>query len=191
MVGANHSALAVHMVWHQGEVEKVLGEGAKFVTILRHPVDQFESLFSYYDLAKVFHMDIERFVEVYEEGGKEVGRGPAIPRCPGSSAPSAGTSSSGTSASLTSPSLPWSRPGWRRWTEPSTWSWWPSGSMSRWCCWLTCCAGHWPTSPGGRPPQPSQCEEECPPRLPEVRAVGEGPRQPRLLAVGGTVKVLK
>ena len=79
MVGANHSALAVHMVWHQGEVEKVLGEGAKFVTILRHPVDQFESLFSYYDLAKVFHMDIERFVEVYAEGGKEVGRGPAIP----------------------------------------------------------------------------------------------------------------
>ena len=81
-MGANHSALAVHMVWHQGEVEKVLGEGAKFVTILRHPVDQFESMFSYYDLAKVFHMDIERFVEVYVDGGREVGWIPSQPQMP-------------------------------------------------------------------------------------------------------------
>ena len=41
-----YNILAFHTKWDQGEVERVLGDGAKYITILRDPVDEFESLYN-------------------------------------------------------------------------------------------------------------------------------------------------
>ena len=49
-----YNILALHTVWSQVEVEAVLGPGAKFVTILRDPVDCFESLYNYVHFRKGF-----------------------------------------------------------------------------------------------------------------------------------------
>lgn len=42
-----YQAFVLHTMWDQEEVEQVLGKGATYITILRDPVDQFESLYSY------------------------------------------------------------------------------------------------------------------------------------------------
>jgi len=60
-----YNILAFHTKWDQGEVERVLGDGAKYVTILRDPVDEFESLYNYVHFDKTFHMDVEKFVTEY------------------------------------------------------------------------------------------------------------------------------
>ena len=50
-----YNIFALHTKWSQSEVEKVLGAGAKYVTILRDPVDNFESLYNYVHFSKTFH----------------------------------------------------------------------------------------------------------------------------------------
>jgi len=60
-----YNILAFHTKWDQGEVERVLGDGAKYITILRDPVDEFESLYNYVHFEKTFHMDLEQFVSDY------------------------------------------------------------------------------------------------------------------------------
>ena len=60
-----YNILAFHTKWDQGEVERVLGDGAKYNTILRDPVDEFESLYNFVHFEKTFHMDLEQFVSDY------------------------------------------------------------------------------------------------------------------------------
>ena len=69
-----YNILALHTQWQQEEVEKVLGEGAKYVTILRDPVEQFESLYNYVHFEKTFQMDLEQFISDYIAAGKDIPR---------------------------------------------------------------------------------------------------------------------
>ena len=57
-----YNVFALHTKWNQKEVERVLGPGAKYITILRDPVDQFESLYNHAHFEKTFHVNLEEFV---------------------------------------------------------------------------------------------------------------------------------
>lgn len=52
--------LAHHTRFQEGEFRHVLAPGAKLVTIVREPAELFESLFSYYDLAKQYKVSLEQ-----------------------------------------------------------------------------------------------------------------------------------
>lgn len=70
-----YNVFALHSVWDRREMEKGLGTTtAKFVTILRDPVAEFESLYSYSHFDKVFNMNLETFVHTYIGGRKPVQR---------------------------------------------------------------------------------------------------------------------
>ena len=69
-----YQAVVLHTMWSQEEVEKVLGKGATYITILRDPVDQFESLYSYSHFETKLHVDIEGFVRRYVEPDREMPR---------------------------------------------------------------------------------------------------------------------
>ena len=69
-----YQAFVLHTMWSQEEVEQVLGKGATYITILRDPVDQFESLYSYSHFETKLHVDIEGFVERYVERDREMPR---------------------------------------------------------------------------------------------------------------------
>ena len=46
-VGLEYDIFALHTIWNKAEVERTLGPGAVFITILRDPVQLFESLWVY------------------------------------------------------------------------------------------------------------------------------------------------
>lgn len=64
-----YNALVFHTMWNQKEVESLLGEGARYFTILRDPVDQFESMYNYVHFEQKFGgLGLEEFVEHYLGG---------------------------------------------------------------------------------------------------------------------------
>ena len=67
-----YQAVVLHTMWSQEEVEKVLGKGATYITILRDPVDQFESLYNYAHFEKTLHENIDGFVRHYVEREHEM-----------------------------------------------------------------------------------------------------------------------
>ena len=69
-----YNLFALHTKWNQREVENVMGEGTKYVTILRDPVDNFESLYNYVHFEKTFRMNLEEFVHQYIEQRKPIQR---------------------------------------------------------------------------------------------------------------------
>jgi len=74
-----YNVFALHTKWDQGEVTKILGDSeeprkGKYFTILRDPVDQFESLYNYVHFDKTFHMDLEQFVHTFVAGRKTIQR---------------------------------------------------------------------------------------------------------------------
>ena len=69
-----YNVFALHTKWDQAEVEKVLGDGAVYVTILRDPVDQFESMYNYLHFEEEFKTDLEGFVKNYVKGRRPVTR---------------------------------------------------------------------------------------------------------------------
>ena len=69
-----YDVFALHTKWDQAEVEKVLGDGAVYVTILRDPVDQFESMYNYLHFEEEFKTDLEGFVKNYVKGRSPVTR---------------------------------------------------------------------------------------------------------------------
>jgi len=69
-----YNIFALHTKWDQGEVERVLGEGAKYVTSLRDPVDEFESLYNYVHFENTFHMDLDEFVAFYVQTRRPIPR---------------------------------------------------------------------------------------------------------------------
>ena len=69
-----YQAFVLHTMWSQEEVEQVLGKGGAYITILRDPVDQFESLYSYSHFETKLHVDIEGFVERYVKRDREMPR---------------------------------------------------------------------------------------------------------------------
>ena len=63
-----YNIFALHTKWSQDQVAKVLGSSGgdtKFITILRNPVDNFESLYNYVHFNQTFNMTLEEFVNEY------------------------------------------------------------------------------------------------------------------------------
>merc|ERR1712227_266010 len=69
-----YNIFALHTKWNQKEVAKLLGESAKYFTILRDPVDNFESLYNYVQFDHIFKMNLEGFVHAYIKKGKPIQR---------------------------------------------------------------------------------------------------------------------
>ena len=69
-----YNIFALHTKWSQTQVEKIMGAGTKYVTIMRDPVDNFESLYNYVHFEKVFKMSLEEFVHQYIEKRKPIQR---------------------------------------------------------------------------------------------------------------------
>jgi len=63
-----YDVFCLHTIWNQAEVEATLGSGAVYVTMLRDPVDLFESLWSYVGLHKFYHTDLETFAMAEKTG---------------------------------------------------------------------------------------------------------------------------
>ena len=61
-VGLDYDIFCLHTIWNHQEVEDTLGPGkVTYITIMRDPVELFESLWSYANLATYYNMDLESF----------------------------------------------------------------------------------------------------------------------------------
>ena len=70
-----YNIFALHTKWNQAEVSRVLGSDAKFVTILRNPVDNFESLYNYVHFENHFNnLSVEQFVHEFIERRRPIQR---------------------------------------------------------------------------------------------------------------------
>ena len=72
-----YNIFALHTKWSQDQVAKVLGSrggDTKFITILRNPVDNFESLYNYVHFNQTFKVNLEEFVYKYIEKRRKVQR---------------------------------------------------------------------------------------------------------------------
>lgn len=61
--GLDFDVFALHNRWNRDEVEALVGPAVPTMTILRHPVDQFESLYSYMNLTGYYNTSLQGFVE--------------------------------------------------------------------------------------------------------------------------------
>ena len=52
---------ASHSFWNTNEVKKIIGINATFITILRDPLEVFESGYVYFGFEKHFNLDINQF----------------------------------------------------------------------------------------------------------------------------------
>lgn len=66
---------AAHSQWRKKEVQKILPSDAKYVTILRDPVNSFESNYVYMGLQNMHKMDINEFAEKKIPNHKERTKG--------------------------------------------------------------------------------------------------------------------
>ena len=60
-VGLEYDIFCLHTIWNHQEVEDSLGPGATYITIMRDPVELFESLWSYAGLQSYYGVDLETF----------------------------------------------------------------------------------------------------------------------------------
>ena len=67
-VGLDYDMFALHTIWNKAEVERTLGPGAVYITILRDPVELFESLWVYAGFQKYYNLDLESFAPAEKEG---------------------------------------------------------------------------------------------------------------------------
>ena len=67
-VGLDYDMFALHTIWNKAEVERTLGPGAVYITILRDPVELFESLWVYAGFQKYYNTDLESFALAEKEG---------------------------------------------------------------------------------------------------------------------------
>ena len=67
-VGLEYDIFALHSIWNVGEVRRTLGPGTTYITILRDPVELFESLWVYAGLGKYYNTDLETFALSKKEG---------------------------------------------------------------------------------------------------------------------------
>ena len=59
----SYSILCLHTRFNKKEMERVMGGNTVYVTMLRDPVDVFESQYGYYKLEKQFGMSLGSFNE--------------------------------------------------------------------------------------------------------------------------------
>ena len=58
--GLHYSIMALHTRYQRRQMEEVMGAGAKFVTMLRDPVEMFESAYIYYRMFVKYNMTLGR-----------------------------------------------------------------------------------------------------------------------------------
>jgi len=66
--GLEYNIFCLHTIWNQDEVNKTLGEGAVYITMLRDPIDVFESLWNYAAMHTFYHMSLEKFARSPKKG---------------------------------------------------------------------------------------------------------------------------
>ena len=58
LAGMEYDILALHARYNRRKIQAVMGEDAKYVTMLRDPVDLFESAYEYYRMYRKFGMTL-------------------------------------------------------------------------------------------------------------------------------------
>ena len=58
--GLKYSIMALHTRYQRRQMMEVMGPGAKFITMLRDPVDVFESAYIYYRMFVKYNMTLGR-----------------------------------------------------------------------------------------------------------------------------------
>ena len=56
--GLEYDVLALHARYDREKIQAVMGDNAKYVTMLRDPVDLFESAYEYYRMYRKFGMTL-------------------------------------------------------------------------------------------------------------------------------------
>jgi len=59
--GLPYHIFALHTIWNREQVAATLQPGSTYITIVRDPIDLFESLWSYASMSAYYHMDLESF----------------------------------------------------------------------------------------------------------------------------------
>ena len=67
--GLQYSIFCLHTRWDKVEVEATLGPGAAYLTMLRDPVELFQSMWEYNELGSVYGTSLEQFA-LAEKGGR-------------------------------------------------------------------------------------------------------------------------
>ena len=67
-LGLEYDIFCLHTIWSLAEVRATLGPSATYVTIMRDPVELFESLWSYAGLGSYYNTDLETFALSPKEG---------------------------------------------------------------------------------------------------------------------------
>ena len=58
-----YNFFASHSQWNTNQVKKLVGIDATFVTILRDPVEVFESGYVYFGMEKILERDINQYIK--------------------------------------------------------------------------------------------------------------------------------
>ena len=56
--GMEYNILCLHTRWNEKEMVDVMGNGTKYITILRDPVDLFESQWGFYNFDQKYGMSL-------------------------------------------------------------------------------------------------------------------------------------
>jgi len=59
----NYSIMALHTRYNRKEMKNVMGPNTKYITMLRDPVDLFESAYVYYRMISSYNMTLEEFAQ--------------------------------------------------------------------------------------------------------------------------------
>merc|ERR1719244_1607833 len=59
--GMDYQIFCLHPIWNYKEVNRTLGSDTTYITIIRDPVELFESLWVYAGMENYFHTDLETF----------------------------------------------------------------------------------------------------------------------------------
>lgn len=70
--GIGYDIFAVHTVWNSQEVRALLGPAATFVSIVRDPVDLFESLYTYARWDQLFKTSLYRYTNTFRRVLNEI-----------------------------------------------------------------------------------------------------------------------
>jgi len=66
--GLPYHIFALHTIWNREQVAATLQPGTSYITIVREPIDLFESLWSYAGMSAYYHMDLESFALAPKKG---------------------------------------------------------------------------------------------------------------------------
>ncbi len=64
--GLEMDLLAAHFRWDKKMISNILGQESRIFTILRDPVDQFESSYSFHSLDKVYGMSLKELIQLLQ-----------------------------------------------------------------------------------------------------------------------------